>query len=126
MNENAEKGRISELVENERTIRALQSELEKFRDIAAKWKINFSTELISDPAFGGYAVRMQAKTGEKGMVYTLPASEIEYFTNDRSSIANDLASQFLINVLLEQAQKEMVPEILKAFDNAVRMQKSSL
>lgn len=125
MNENAERGRMSEIVEAEQTIKVLSSELIKFRDIAAKWQIEFNVRLENDPS-GHRMIQIQAKTGDRGTVKTLSAFDIEYFKDDQTNIANDLALKILVEILGEVAREELVPQLTKAMSTVIQLQKSSL
>lgn len=124
MNENATKGRMSEIVEAEQTIKVLSSELIKFREIAAKWQINFNVELVN--SVGGYAVQIQAKTGDRGVVKTITAHDVVYFADDSATIANDLAINLLVQILGDVVKEELVPQLTKAFANVRSLSKSAL
>jgi hypothetical protein len=120
MNEPAEKGRISQIVEAEQTIKVLGDELLKYKAFASKWMINFDVKV--EPK----AITITAKTGERGLIRTIDESTISYYVDDADTIANNIAMEILSNVLGEVVKNELAPQLARAIRNASRLNKSSL
>ena len=121
MNEN----RASQIVEAEQTINTLSTELLKNKADVKAWKIEVDVEMVMNDG-GVPDIHITAKTGQRGMSNVISHDSALYFSNDISTVVDNLTRTILIDELGPQLRGELSTKLTKAFHNAKQVTKSSL
>lgn len=119
MIENAQKGRLGEIVEAEQNIIVLSAELAKYKAIAHKWEVEFDTKIEVDN--GRVTLTVTAHTGQSSVSAQISQESVEYYLGDHASFARQLARKMISDLLADEVDALLVPKLEKAFRNVMQV-----
>lgn len=113
---------VSEIMQSEAKVMALQQELARATTDVKKWKLEFSIDVEPD-SDGTYNVVITGATGERGFRKIIKQQDVLYNLVDLQSLTKSISEEFLVGLLSSEANAALATKLSNAFTNVEQLAK---